>query len=418
MDKIIKKKVWTKKRILVSISLSLILILILYNLVFNQYRYTETVKKHTLTIKEVVTGDFLDFIAVTGTLHPERTIILDAMEGGRVEEIFSTEGQLIKKGEVILRLSNTNLQMNMMNREAELADQMNNLRNTRLLMEQNKLSLYGQLYDSEHILLQSKRDYNQKKELFENKLISKNEYLNSFEEYLLFEKKTNLIKQNIVQDSIFRRVQIEQLNESVKRLQDNLKIIRDKMEGLTIKAPVSGQLSSLNVEIGESKFSGERLGVINVIDNFKIQANISEYYLNRIQSGLQAKAESDKKEYPVHISRIHPEVKNGSFLVEFLFENIGNENFRIGQSFVVKIELGSEKQAILLPKGAFFGNTGGQWVFVMDTQMNKAYKREIKLNMQNPDYYEVVSGLNVGDKVIVSSYDNFKDAEILKIVNE
>ena len=418
MDKIIKKKIITKKRI-ITVTIVLILIgIILNSLVFNHYRASAKVKRHSLIISKIAQGEFQDFIAVTGTLHPQRTIILDAMEGGRVEEVLIKEGSLVKKDDVILRLSNTNLQMNMMNRESELADQMNNLRNTRLLMEQNKLSLYGQLYDSEHNLIQKKRDHNQKKELYDNKLISQNEYLIALEEFTLMQKKTDLIKQNIVQDSIFRNVQIEQLNDSVKRLEDNLKIIRDKMDGLTIKAPVSGQLSSLTAEIGESKFSGERLGIINVIDNFKIQANISEFYLNRVHTGLIANAESDKKKYPVSISRIHPEVKNGSFLVEFVFDDLNNDNFRIGQSFIVRLELGSEKQAVLLPKGAFFRSTGGQWIFVLDKEKNKAIKREIRLGMQNPEFYEVISGLTPGDLVITSSYDNFENKEIIKIITD
>lgn len=417
MDKLIEKKRFTKKRIITYLIMLSVLIIFL-NLLLKPYQSSAKVNNQFIDIRTITEGNFLDFITFTGTLHPERTIVIDAMEGGRIEEIFVNEGTFLNKDDVILRLSNTNLQMSMMNRESELADQMNNLRNTRLLMEQNRLSLYGQLYDSEHLLNQRRREYNQRRELYDKNLISRNEYLIAQEDYYLMQKKTALVKQNIVQDSLFRHIQLEQLNDSVKRLEENLKIIRDKMDGLTIKAPVSGQLSFLNAEIGESKFSGERLGSINVLGNFKLQANISEFYLNRVQIGLSGTAESDRRSYPVRISRIHPEVKSGSFSVELVFDNTEQASFRIGQSFVIRLELGGERNAILLPKGGFYRNTGGQWIFVVTENGERAYKRTIRLGMQNPEYYEVIDGLYPGDRVIISNYDNFENADQLKIIKE
>lgn len=418
MDKIIEKKIITKKKLIFFSILALFILFLLYFLIISPYKSTVKVKSHHISVSMIIEDTFQDFVTVNGTLHPERTIIIDAMEGGKVEEIFVREGEYIKKGDIILRLSNTNLQMSMMNREAELADQINNLRNTRLIMEQNRLSLKGQLLDSQHRLIQSKREYLQKKELFDKNLISNNEYQIAYEEYTLMQNRTDLIKENIVQDSLFRFVQIEQLNESVKRLQTNLEFIRDKMDGLIIKAPVEGQLSVLSAEIGESKHSGEKLGSINVIDNFKIQANISEFYLNRVTADLSALAESDNVNYQVSISRIHPEIRNGSFTVEFKFKDELIKNLRIGQSFIVRLELGGSKKSVLLARGGFYRSTGGQWVFVLDSDGKKARKREIKIGLQNPDYYEVISGLYPGEKVITSAYDNFMNAEILKISSD
>lgn len=411
MDRIIEKKFWTRKRIISIGFISLLLIIILYFLIFKDYKRSIKINTDHLGISLVKRGEFLDYTVISGQIIPEQVIYLDAMEGGRIEEIFAEEGQMLEKGTPIMRLSNSNLQMSMMNRESELADQMNNLRNTRLLMEENRLSIKAQLLDNEYALIQSRRDYEQTRELYERKLISKNEYLVVYEKYQLYENKQKLLKETAKQDSLFRSVQIEQLNDSVKRLQGNLKLIREKMEGLLVKAPVTGQLSSFNGEIGQSKNPGEALGTINVINSYKIQSNISEFYLNRIQVGLKATAELNNEEFPVRLQKIHPEVKNGSFQVDFVIPNELSKNYHIGQSFLVNIELGKSKEGILLPKGSFFPHTGGQWIFVLSKDKKTAEKRTIKIGGQNPDYYEVLEGLREGDRVIISGYERLKKAE-------
>lgn len=411
MDRIIEKKLWTRKRIISLLSAIIVLVIISYLLIFKDFKKSIRINTDHVGIQLVKRGEFLDYTVISGQIVPEQVIYLDAMEGGRIEEIYAEEGQMLEKGTPILRLSNSNLQMSMMNRESELADQMNNLRNTRLLMEENRLSIKAQLLDNEFSLIQSKRDYEQTRELYERKLISKNEYLIVFEKYQLYDNKQKLLKETAKQDSVFRSVQIEQLNDSVKRLQGNLKLIREKMDGLLVKAPVTGQLSSFNGEIGQSKNPGEALGTINVINSYKIQSNISEFYLNRIQVGLKASAESNNESFPIRLQKIHPEVKNGSFQVDFIIPNELSKNFHIGQSFLVNIELGKSKESLLLPKGSFFPYTGGQWVFVLSKDKKTAEKIPIKIGGQNPDYYEVLEGLQEGDRVIISGYERLKKAE-------
>jgi HlyD family secretion protein len=415
MDRVVVVKYWSGKRLISFIIGGIILFLLVNVYWYRSHNHQMTVDFDKLIIKTVLEGDFLDYTIVSGVVSPEKTIYLDAMEGGRVEDIYAEDGQNLTKGDLILRMSNSNLQMNLMNRESELADQMNNLRNTRLLMEQNRLSLKGQLLDNDYQLVKAKRDYEQISELYQKKLISRNEYQIAKENYDLYASKHQLIRETIRQDSLFRSVQIEQLNDSVKRMNSNLKLIREKMDGLIVKAPVSGQLSGMNVEIGEVKNNGERLGSINVTDSYKIHGEISEYYLNRIKPGLSATAEANNQKIPVILSKIQPEVKNGNFQVDFIFPDSQNGQFHLGQSMLVQLELGQPQKAILLPKGSYFQSTGGQWIFVMDKDQKKAHKRQIKTGKQNPDYYEVTEGLLPGEKVIISNYEGFKQADILQL---
>lgn len=413
MDRIIEKKFWTKKRIWSFTILAIILLLLIYLLFIKEHHSSIRISADHISFKTVIRDNFLDYTVFTGQVVPERTIFLDAMEGGRIEEIYAEEGQLLKKGDLIVRLSNSNLQMNMMTREAELADQMNNLRNTRLLMEQNKLSLKGQLLDNEYKLIQAKRDFEQKENLYQNKMISKNEQLTALEDYRLYENKQKLLVENIKQDSLFRIVQIDQLSDSIKRMQSSLKLIREKMEGLLIKAPTDGQLTELIGEIGEAKGSGERLGTLNVINSYKLKANISEFYLNKVMAGQVAIAESDNVKIPVTLFKIHPEVKNGSFQIDFLLTDNSEKKYHIGQTFIIQLELGKAKQTIIIPKGSFYQHTGGQWIFVVSKDGKSAQKRMIKIGGQNPDYYEILEGLDIGEKIINSSYDTFGKAEII-----
>lgn len=413
MDRVVIKKFWTKKKIVKYSLFAVILIAGLWFLLFNT-KITRKVEESHISVAVAGIGEFKDYILTSGKVVPEKIIYLDAMEGGRVEEIFKDEGSMLKAGERILRLSNSNLQMNIMNREAELADQMNNLRNTRLQMEQNKLSLKGQLIENDFLLRQAQRDYLNGKELYDKKMVSKNEYLKIKEQYDYLSSKQLLLKESIQQDSVFRIVQIEQLNDSVKRLQQNLKMIREKLDGLTIIAPADGQLTSLKADIGEAKNTGERLGVLNMINNYKIEADINEYYLDKINTGLQAKAELENKSYPITLSKIRPEVQNGIFKVEFIL-NESIKDLTIGQTFIIRLELGETQQCMIIPKGTFIQYTGGQWIFVMDKNGKQAQRRAIKIGRQNPDYFEITSGLKNGEKVILNGYENYGKAEILKI---
>ncbi len=415
MDRIIEKKFFTKKRIITYSGTAGIILLLFYFIIYLPSRNQATVSADQISINPVKMDLYQDYIVFTGLIVPEKTIYLDAMEGGRIEEVFIEEGTMVRKGDAIARLSNSDLQMNMMNREAELADQMNNLRNTRLLMEQNRLSIKGQILDTDYKFILAKRDFENTTSLYEKKMISKNEYLRLKEDYELLDKKKSLLYETMKQDSVFRMVQIEQLNDSVKRLQSNLRLIREKMDGLTIKAPVDGQLTSFKAEVGEAKNPGERLGTVNVISSYKIQADVSEYYLSRIYPGLSAFAELDSAKFAIVLAKVHPEVRNGSFQVDFTMKDSQSRSYHIGQSFVVRMELGKSVQALMIPKGNFYRETGGQWIFKVDKDSKHAKRVNIKLGRQNPDYYEVLEGLQAGDMVITSGYETFNKVEQLKI---
>ncbi len=414
MDRKIEKKKWTTAKI-VWLSLGgIIVIFVLYNIILGDHRSKFNVERDRITIEEVSEDYFQDYITVTGRVVPSRTVYLDAMEGGRVEEVLLEEGSIVEKGDVILRLSNANLYLSIMNREADLADQINNLRSTRLSMEQNKLSLRQQLMEINYQLEQQERDHNQKQKLYEQEYISEEEYLRSSETYEYYKERQSLVIESQKTDSLFRAVQIEQLENSVTNMEENLSMIRDKLENLNVRAPISGQLVSLNAEIGEAKSEGQRLGEVNVTDSYKINMDVDEHYISRIQRDLQGDFEFAGTNYQLRVSKIYPEVQNGRFSVDLQFsEGEYPENLRTGQTFRVKLELGESSLALLLPRGGFYQSTGGQYVFVLSEDEKYAEKREIRLGRMNPRYYEVLEGLEAGEKVIVSSYNNFGTAEKL-----
>jgi len=421
MDKIIEKKKWPLKKILWVTVGGVFILLILYYIIFADKSSKLRVQEERLTIASVERGYFQDYITNTGTVQPIRTVYIDALEGGQVKEILIEEGTMVKEGDIILRLSNTNLHLSIMNREASLAEQMNNLRNTRLLMEQNKLDLKSQLIEINYSIIQAKREYGQVHELYIQNFKSKDEYQNAKEYYEYLVSKKDLLIESQKQDSLFRDVQIGQLEESVQRMQENFNLVRKKLESLDVRAPVNGQLTSLNAEIGESKSAGQRLGQINVLDSYKINAQIDEHYISRVQRGLVAEFEYSNKTYKLEVTKIYPEVRNGQFSIDMEFIGELPQNMRIGQTFRIKLELGAPKESLLIPRGGFYQSTGGQWIFVVDESGNNAYKRDIRLNRYNPKYYEVIEGVEEGERVIVSSYETFGDVDVLilkKIENQ
>ena len=413
MDRKIEKKKWTPKKIIWLSIGGIFAFLILYNLIFGDHSAKFNVQKERISIEEVKEDFFQDYITVTGTVEPISTIFLDAMEGGRVEEIVTEDGTMVKKGDVILRLSNTNLHLEIMNREANLAEQINNLRNTRLSMEQNKLNLTRQLLELDYQLNIQKREYENSKDLFSKKFISDKEFEEEKEYYEYLFKTRELVIENQKQDSLFRAIQVTQLENSVEQMQLNLKFVRKKLDDLSVKAPVSGLLVSVNAEIGEAKSRGQRLGQIHVLDEFKIRLEIDEHYISRVNANLIGEFDFTGKTYKLRIKKIYPEVRNGRFGVDLVFSEDVPERIRTGQTFRVKLELGESKIAILVPRGGFYQSTGGQYIFVVDPSEKFAVKRDIRLGRMNPKYYEVLEGLDPGEKVVVSSYDNFGRAEKL-----
>jgi HlyD family secretion protein len=413
MDRPIEKKGWfNKKNIIIGIAI-LVFILLLIKIIFGDNRLRLNVDEDKITIDKVEQGIFQDYIAVIGNVEPIKIIYLDALEGGRVDEIVAEEGTMVKEGDVILKLSNTNLLLDIMFRESELAERENNLRSTRLMMEQNKLSLKSQLMDVDFNLKRSERLFKKNSELIKNGSISKEEFDQSKESFEMLMEKRQLIIENQKQDSIFRSMQINQLESSVERMHDNLQIIKRKQESLIVRAPVAGQLATIKPELGESMSQGSRLGQINVLDAYKMKVEVDEHFIARVTKGLKGECEFSEKYFPAHITKVYPEVTGGKFNVDMVFDSSIPDEIRIGQTSRIRLELGESKQAMLLPKGGFYQSTGGQWVYVVDKSGELAEKKEIRIGRQNPKFYEVLEGLAVGDQVITSNYEVFGNAEKL-----
>lgn len=363
---------------------------------------------------QVEQGKFQEFIALNGSVVPINTFFLDAIEGGRVEKRFLEAGTHVEQGQKILQLANTNLLLDIMYREAELFQQSNNLRNTKLAMEQNRLQLNGQLLDLDYGIKQAERVYLRNKELYKKQLVSKETYETSRDEFEYLVGKRELTLQSWDQDSIFRENQVEQLESGLQRMEANLEVVKENLENLTIRAPVSGHLTSLNVEIGESKNRGERLGQIDILDGFKVRVPVDEHYITRVDVGQRAHFRLADETYWVTLTKIFPEVLNGQFQVEMTFETGEEpEDIRRGQTLHLRLELGEPRDAVLLDRGAFFQTTGGRWAYVLTEDGTRAEKREIRLGRQNQDQYEVLDGLYPGDEVITSSYAALGEQDVL-----
>ena len=386
-----------------------------YNLVFGDHSSKVNVVADRLMVSTVRAGQFQEFIPVTGAVIPIRTIYLDAVEGGRVEMRFLEAGALVQEGDPILRLSNTTLLLDIMYREAELFQQSNNLRNTQLAMEQNRLRLQSELVDLDYQLIRASRVNDRNLELQAKQLISAQEFEASNDEYLYLVKRRALTLQSHHQDSIFRATQIDQLANSLQRMEDNLQLVKQNQDNLLLRAPVTGHLTSLNAEIGETKTRGERLGQIDILDGFKARVSIDEHYITRIESGQTGNFPLGNRNYELTIVKVYPEVMNGQFEVDMYFGDEVPEDIRRGQTLRIRLALGDLSDATLVSRGGFFQNTGGQWVYVMDESGSFATKRRIRLGRQNQDDYEVLEGLNIGEKIITSSYDNFGDFDKLVI---
>jgi len=393
MDREIKKRKWPPKRIAAFALLGIFIIAVLYMLFFGISKSSLNVKTERLTVSTVTRGPFQEFIPVIGNVLPIKTVYLDAVEGGRVEEIYLEAGSMVKKGEKILKLGNTNLLLQIMWREAELFQQSNNLRNTRLSMEQYRLRLSQELADVENQLQQQKRIYERYKELIRDNLISRHQFELARDQFEYLKKKKELTIESQKNDLEFRQRQINAIETSLKRMQENLAIVKQKQENLTIKAPVSGHLTALNAEIGQSKSPGERLGQIDVLEGFKVRAAIDEHYIARVEVGKRGQFDFAGNSYILAVKKIYPETR--------------------GQTLHIRLELSDVSEAVLLPRGGFYQATGGNWAYVLDKSTKIATKRKIKLGRQNPQMFEVLEGLKPGDRVITSSYESFGNMDRL-----
>ena len=414
MDRKIEKKFrfFSKRTLWISI-VTIIVLLVAYNLVFGDKSSKLNVELEKISVSEIKKDVFQDYIAVIGTVEPIQTIYLDAVENGRVEDILRTEGSMLKKGDIILSLSNNNLILEISNVEAQIARAVNDQRNARLMMVQQQLNSESQIIETERLLHQHRRAYENNKILYEQSHISFEDFEQSKEMYEASVKRLALLEEIQFQDSVFRVVQIESMATSVNSLTKNMEIIKTRLDNLNVKAPVDGELATLNPEIGEVVNYGSRIGTVNILDSYKLRVEIDEHYIARVSRGLVGDCDFASTPYPGRISKIYPEVQNGRFYVDMVFTEETPSQIKIGQTSRIKLELGESKEAILIPRGGFYQSTGGQWVFVIDPSGEFAYKRDISIGRQNPKFYEVLGGLEVGEKVITSSYDNFGDVDKL-----
>lgn len=364
---------------------------------------------------EVISGTFQDYINVRGRVEPVYRNFLDAVEGGIVEKILVDEGATVKKGDTLLVLSNLNLSLNILNSEAQLAEKANFLRETQISMEQQKLSLERELLRLDYDLQQMKRTYDRNVTFYADQMISKDEFLESKEAYQLALKLKDLSLERQEQDSVFRSNQLRKIRQNLRNMERNLELIYQRQDHLVVRAPVNGQLASLNAVPGQSIMSGQRLGEVHVLTDYKLQASIDEHYIDRVHKGLKALLERQGRTYPLSLVKIYPEVNDGQFLVDLVFDEKVPEQMRSGQSHNLSLQLGDTKKALLLKKGAFFQSTGGRWVFLLNKDGDEAVKRSIRIGRQNPKYYEVLEGLEAGDRIVNSDYELFGDSERLKL---
>jgi HlyD family secretion protein len=413
MDKKIEKKKGLKKQHIYIAVGSLIFLFFVYSLLFGNNVSTYRAEKDKLSIGDVSKGVFNDYIRVIGTVEPIRFIYLDAIVGGRVEEILHREGTMLKKDDIILRLSNPDLKLSMLNGEANLAEQINFLRNTRIQMEQTRLRLKKDLLILDFDILKKKRFYQQNKHLAEKELVAEHEYLMAKEDYEFAIQSRDIIIETQKNDSLFRSVQVSQMEHTLDGMKMNLELIKEREENLNVKAPIDAQLGLMDAELGQSISSGQRIGQVNDLSAFKVVAQIDEHYIDRIKRDLTASFERQEQRFDMTVNKVYPDVREGTFEIDMLFDNEVPDNIRPGQTYHVELQLGLADEAVLIPKGGFFQSTGGQWIYVLNENGTEAVKRSIRIGRMNPKYYEVIEGLNPGEKVITSGYDVFGDNEVI-----
>jgi HlyD family secretion protein len=413
MDRKIENKGFLSRKMIWYLLFGALMLAVLGVIIFGDKSSKYNVDVSRITIAEVVKDVFQDYITVQGTVEPITTIYLDAVEGGSVQEILIDEGNMVKKGDVILRLANDNLRLEITNSEAQVVRAINELRTARLQMDQTRLNYKQQIIELQKTVAQSGRQYENNKVLIEQSHISREEFDQSKEEFESSKEMLALLLENYRTDSMYRDIQINSLETSVKSMGTSMEIIQGRMENLNIKATADGELASLNPEIGEVVTYGTRVGTINILDSYKLRVDIDEHYIARIQRGLTGECDFASTPYTGVITKVYPEVQNGRFAVDMVFTDEVPDQIRIGQTSRIRLQLGESKEGILLTKGGFYQTTGGQWVFVLDKSEEFAIKRDISIGRQNPRFYEVLGGLEPGEKVIVSSYQNFADHDKL-----
>ncbi len=413
MDRVIAKKkfkltAWQYLVIVIACGL-------MYGFFFNSGGKSLKVASERLRIAEVIDGKFQEFVSVTGSVLPIETFFVGAEEGGRIEEIFVEDGSFLKQGDPILRLANTSLQLNFMNRESQILDQINNLRNSKVAMENQSLVLKDQWVSSEYNIKIQGKEFKRMEVLFAEDLISQKDFDDVSDRLIYLKANRDVLIEKLASDKKLREMQEGQLNSSMEMLQRSLDYIENSLKNLIVKAPADGQLSALRAELGLNISPGATIGQIDDLSSFKIRANVDEFYVSRVQLGQKASLEIGNHSYVLIVKKIFPEVSNGNFIVELFFEKDIPANIRRGQSISLRLELGASTDARLLTRGRFYQSTGGQWVYKLNKEGNTAYKVDIQIGRQNPSYFEIKSGLEAGDRIIVSGYDHFNNSDELNL---
>lgn len=411
MDIQLEKKKGLRPKHYGYITLGLLLLFVGWKMLFGNSVSTFRAEKDKLSISKVIDGKFDDYITINGNVAPITTIYMDAYEGGRVTEKLIEEGAMVKKGDIILKLENQGLYEQILASESNLALKQNDLRSTKLTFDSRQVEGKKSLATAEYELHRKKRNFEQNQELYKDELISKEDYLKSKEDFELSQKQYNIVKLQTVQDDELRKTSLAGLDTDLERMKKTLTMVYKRLDHLNVKAPADGQLGFLDAEIGQNIAQGQRIGQINVLTNYKIEATIDEHYIDRVKRNLTAILERNGKEYPLRLRKVYPEVRNGKFKVDLVFTKDKPETIRTGQSYNIKLQLGESRNALLLPRGSFFQSTGGQWIFVLNANGSEALKRTISIGKQNSKYYEVLSGLKAGEKVIISNYDNFGNTQ-------
>lgn len=414
MDRQIEKKSFLRRYawyVAAAAALAALLVWIVLGTTAN----TMTIDATDITISDVTRGKFDDYVRLNGQVLPIQVVQISPEEGGIVREKVVEEGTRVRKGDVILRLSNSNLDLQILNAEAELAEKQNLLRNTQVAMQQDRLNNRTEQATLDTDCDRKRRAYEQNARLYKERLISKEVYLQSREDYKLARRKQSLISQRLKQDSLYRHVQMAQMEDNLDNMRKNVLLVRDRKNKLEVRSAIDGELGLLDVELGQNIAAGQNIGQINDLSDFKVQAQIDEHYIDRVRPGLSASFSRGGKIYRLRVRKVYPEVRNGTFRTDFVFVGERPAQMRSGQTFYVELALGKSQQATLIPRGTFFQTTGGNWIFVLDKSGRKAYRRNISIARQNPQYYEVTDGLEPGERVIASGYEAFKDNEVLVI---
>ncbi len=413
MDIPLKKKRFTTKKIAIIGGAILIIALITFVLISSTGNSKLNVEKERISISEVKKGNFQENIPVNGVVLPIKTIYLDAMEGGRVEERFVEDGKMMEKGEPIIRLSNTDLELSLVNQETSVYNLLTQMQISQNAARQNTINRRNNLTDVENQFVEAKRLYKLNEKLYKKGAVGKQDFLESKNNYNYQKEKLNLARQVLAQDSTAVNQEARQAKESYERTRKALQLMRKKVEDLVVRAPIDGQLTALDAEIGQSKSKGERLGQIDVVSAYKVRAEIDEHYISRIFNGQRGEFNFNGKKFQLEIKKVYTQVSNGRFQVDMHFLEEAPDKIRRGQSLQIKLALSQEKEAILVSKGGFFQQTGGNWIFKISEDGESAYRTPIQLGSQNTEYYEVLGGIEPGDKVITSSYSNFGEIEEL-----